>query len=311
MNDFAMSNTLSTKELAQSPVPGLSFGTPAPSGAGLERQKQQSVQQPTNMKQITVLLALGAAVALMPSAIKAQSFTPIATPGIANTAHNFYNNSNYWVGGLSGLAGKTPNVCGECHDVHKAPSSATGGGGSLGPLWVHAPSAQTYVTYASAGSETFNALGVSVVLGDSSLACLSCHDGTVGINQQVKLGMDGTLNATATTLGNTNGTGNGLVLMPAGNILAVGGNDLTHVHPIGISYDACVAAFAAAGLANELNPKTTMFGGFAGGEAISAQLKGPNHTQMECSTCHDIHNTRPISSSSMHGQALCMTCHNK
>jgi len=263
------------------------------------------------MKRITTLLALGAAVALMPSASKAQSFTPVSNPGIVNTAHNFYSNSNLWVGGLSGLTSKTPNVCGECHDVHKAPSSATSGTGSQGPLWVHAPSVQSYITYASAGSETFNALGITPVLGDSSIACLSCHDGTVGVNQQVKLGMDGTLNATATTLGNTNGTASGLVTLGAGYVLAVNGNDLTHVHPIGISYDACVAAFAAAGLNNELNPKTTLFGGFAGEENIAAQLKGPNHTQMECSTCHDIHNTRPISSSSMHGQALCLTCHNK
>ena len=245
------------------------------------------------MKKLMMLLALGATVALMPSVSKAT---------IVGTAHDFYANSNYWVGANSGLVGKTASVCGECHDVHKAPDA------THGPLWVHAPSANIngYITYASAGSETFNALGLTVTLGTSSKACLSCHDGTVGINQQLKLGMDGTLNATLSTLGNTNGTANGLVLVPAGYVLAVNGNDLTHVHPIGISYDAAVAALNTLNPdVQELNPKTGKF--LTSNLQIQSQLKGPGQTQMECSTCHDIHDTRNIP----HGQSLCLSCHNK
>lgn len=243
------------------------------------------------MKKLMLLLALGATMALMPSVSRAT---------IVGSAHDFYANSNYWVGANSGLVGKTANVCGECHDVHKSPDP------TKGPLWIHAPSQQTYITYAQAGSETFNALGLTVSLGDSSKACLSCHDGTVGINQQVKIGLDGTANGTASTLGNTNGTASGLVLMPAGAVLAVGGNDLTHVHPIGISYDAAVAALNALNPGvTELNPKSGAF--LTSTLPIQSQLKGPGQTQMECSTCHDIHNTRNIP----HGQSLCLSCHNK
>jgi hypothetical protein len=245
------------------------------------------------MKKLTMLLALGATMALMPSVSRAT---------IVGSAHDFYANSNYWVGANSGLVGKTPSVCGECHDVHKAPDT------TKGPLWVHAPSANanSYITYASAGSETFDALGLTVSLGDSSKACLSCHDGTVGINQQLKLGMDGTLVAKYSTLGNTNGTSSGLVLVPAGALPAINGNDLSHTHPIGISYDAAVTALNTLdpGVV-ELNPKTATF--LTTTLPIQSQLKGSSQSQLECSTCHDIHNTRNIP----HGQNLCLSCHNK
>ena len=101
---------------------------------------------------------------------------------IVGSAHDFYANSNYWAGGASGLVGKTPSVCSECHQIHHSPDP------TKGPLWVHAPSANanSYITYDQAGSETFNALGLTVSLGSSSKACLSCHDGTVGINQILK-----------------------------------------------------------------------------------------------------------------------------
>ena len=245
------------------------------------------------MKKLMMLLALGATVALMPSVSKAT---------IVGSAHDFYTGSTtnlLWANGVTGLIGKTANVCGECHDIHKAPNPANG------PLWVHAPSATlSYLTYDQAGSETFNALGLTVSLGTSSKACLSCHDGTVGINQQLKLGMDDTTTATTSFLGSTNSTA---VIMPAGFYPVVNHNDLTHTHPIGISY---VAARTALNTENpsfaELNdPTATYFKD--GGPLIQSQLKGLGKTQMECSTCHDIHNTRTMP----RGQDLCTSCHNK
>jgi hypothetical protein len=288
-----MNQKFSTNNRARSSVLGFSMKQPAPLNAGWNQQTTKHVQLKTPMKKLTVLLALGAGMALMPSVSRAT---------IVGSAHDFYVNSNYWVGANSGLVGKTASVCGECHDVHKAPDP------TRGPLWVHAPSANanSYKTYDQAGSETFNALGLAVSLGTSSKACLSCHDGTVGINQQLKIGLDGTVNAKLTTLGNTNGTASGLVLVPAGFVLAVGGSDLTHVHPIGISYDAAVTALNALNPdVAELNPKSGKF--LTSNLQIQSQLKGPGQTQMECSTCHDIHNTRNIP----HGQSLCLSCHNK
>jgi cytochrome c553 len=241
------------------------------------------------MKKMTMLLALGATVAMMPSVSKAA---------IAGSAHDFYTSAttNLWAGGNTGLKASSPSVCGECHDVHKSPDP------TKGPLWIHAPSSQIYKTYDHAGSETFDALGLTVSLGTSSKACLSCHDGTVGINQQLKLGLDGTTTPTANWLGNTNA---GPVTVPAGYILAVNGNDLTHVHPIGISYDQASTALATRYGVTELLPKSGTF--LTSTLTVQAQLKGPSQSQMECSTCHDIHNTRTIP----HGQSLCLSCHIK
>jgi len=222
------------------------------------------------------------------------------------SAHDFYTgpSTNLWAAGNAPKA-SSPSVCSECHDVHKAPTSAYSGGPSLGPLWVHAPSSQVYVTYDQAGSETFNALGLNVSLGNSSKACLSCHDGTVGINQKLTLNIDGTLNTTTSWVGSTN---QGAITL-AGQApyqLAINGNDLTHVHPIGISYDDAVTKLNALNPGTaELNPKSGTF--LTSTLPIKSQLKGLGQTQMECSTCHDIHNTRNIP----HGQSLCLSCHNK
>ena len=132
------------------------------------------------MKKLKLILgglASGAAATLLPC-------TSHAAVGIVGSAHDFYSNTNYWIGGsptwISGSATRT-NVCGECHTIHHAPDP------TKGPLWIHTASSQTYLTYDQAGSPTFDQLGLTVTLGSSSKACLSCHDGTVAINDQTSL----------------------------------------------------------------------------------------------------------------------------
>jgi hypothetical protein len=242
------------------------------------------------MKKLTMLLALGATVALMPSVSKAT---------IVGSGHDFYAGSgtNAWIGGVTGLNAASPNVCGECHDIHKAVDP------TKGPLWVHAPSMQVYQTYDAGPSETFAMLNLTVTLGTSSKACLSCHDGTIGINQQLKTSLNGLAAGTISTLGTTN---QGSVFVPSGFLPIINGNDLTHMHPIGISYDqAYTAVQTLVPGVKELNPKSGTF--LTSTLPIQSQLKGPSQSQMECSTCHDIHNTRNIP----HGQNLCLSCHNK
>jgi predicted CXXCH cytochrome family protein len=246
------------------------------------------------MKKLSLTgLAVGAALAvLVPGAN--------AAIGIVGSAHDFYNNTNTWINGITKpVSGNSTNVCSECHTIHHAANPANG------PLWAHKASSQTYITYASAGSETFDALGLTVALGTSSKACLSCHDGTVGINEKTSLVMDGSGTATSSIAGGT-----AVVLDDA--VIAVNGNDLTHTHPIGVSYDSAQAALPA----GELKDKTGTFPNTTGSPTIAQMLKGANKTQMECSTCHDIHRTRGNAPNSgiytvASGQNLCMGCHNK
>jgi len=241
------------------------------------------------MKKLTVILgglALGAFMALTP-------FTSHGT--IIGSKHDFSTNTLYWVGGTNNWTvsfGRT-NVCGECHTIHHAPDPARG------PLWIHTPTANTFKTYDQAGSETFPS-GLTVSLGSSSKACLSCHDGSIAINSQDT----GAMPNTTTTL--KGGTGvfiatNAIVVEVAG-----GQDDLTHMHPIGVNYASAISLMPA----GDLNPVSTPI---AGGNIDSVMLKSGN---VECSSCHDIHRTQGTSSSSgiytiASGQTLCLTCHNK
>jgi cytochrome c2 len=208
-------------------------------------------------------------------------------------------------GTIAGNASFYINPCQVCHIPHKAPE------GTKGPLWNHANSLNaSYVTYDQGHSATFNALNLTVTLG-SSVACLSCHDGSVAVNQSY-----------GATLPNANGTTTGATAYynptfsietataTAGNFVSASGagpylgrNDLTHMHPIGVSY---VDALAKDPTLQPLPVAGTVF---------AQMLKGPNKT-VECASCHDIHNVMGVSASQSHSiivdlnyGKLCETCH--
>ncbi len=232
-----------------------------------------------------MLLALGATMALMPSISKAS---------IVGSTHDFSPTGGYGVAATNGIArfkwgGETNyynNPCQVCHIPHKSQAYAT----AKAPLWNHKLSANTDQTYDHAGSATFTALGLSVSLG-SSVACLSCHDGSVAINQ--------TAGYTGTATNSLNGAA---IFTPSFAVEAIGGTDLTKMHPIGVSYQS------ALGVDSELKPISGI---------MNKMLKGTTKN-VECASCHDIHETIGASATVSHalivdleGGQLCLTCHNK
>jgi predicted CXXCH cytochrome family protein len=235
------------------------------------------------MKKLTMLLALGATMALMPSVSKAS---------IIGSAHDFSISTNYWINGTVNWVAKygSTNVCGECHTIHHAQNVANG------PLFIHSPSANTsFVTYDQANSPTYS--GGAVKLGPGSLACLSCHDGSTAVN------------STTDASGNIGTNGAALVMIQARGIVTEGGsgNDLTHMHPIGFAYNTALAADPVG-----VQPTTHTFAS-AGAPTVASVLK---NGQLECATCHDIHRTIGGSTTSgiytiASGQNLCLGCHNK
>ena len=245
------------------------------------------------MKKLTLLLALGATMALMPSVSKAT---------IIGSAHDFSINTNWWINGTVNWVVKygSTNVCGECHTIHHAQNTANG------PLFIHSPSANTsFVTYDKANSPTYS--GGSVTLGPGSLACLSCHDGSTAINSTTDstgaVGTNGTAQVFITANYIVTQGANG----SAGNPGQVGANDLTHMHPIGFSYNTALAADPTG-----IKPTSSTFNA-AGSPTVASVLKAG---QLECSTCHDIHRTIGNATSSgimtiASGQNLCLGCHNK
>jgi predicted CXXCH cytochrome family protein len=241
------------------------------------------------MKRLKTILsgaALGTLMVLTP-------LTSHAT--IIGSKHDFSTNTAYWVGGTNNWTASrsSTNVCGECHTIHHAPDPARG------PLWIHTPTANTFKTYDQAGSETFPS-GLTVTLGSSSKACLSCHDGSIAINSQ---------DSGATPNTTTKLAGGGSVFIATNAIVievAGGQDDLTHMHPIGVNYASAIGLMPT----GDLNPVSTPI---AGGSISSVMLKNGN---VECSSCHDIHRTQGTSSTSgiytvASGQNLCLTCHNK
>jgi len=239
------------------------------------------------MKRINFLLgglALGAVVVLAPSTAKA---------GILGSSHDFGPTGLNWSSSNSIVvfkAGPDPitNSCQVCHVPHKsAPQNAANA-----PLWNHALSKNTYLTYDQGGSATYK--GGPVTLG-SSIACLTCHDGSVAVNQ------------TYSSTGATNFNGGTAIFAPSWAIEAIGGSDLTRMHPIGVSY---TYARTTGGDTDLVDPNTSAL-------LNNTMLKGSTKS-VECASCHDIHRTQGASMTATHdlivnpnGSQLCLTCHNK
>ena len=177
----------------------------------------------------------------------------------------------------------TTEICAVCHTPHNADVTV-----AEAPLWDHELSAVgAYTLYSSS---TFDA-AMAQPAGLSKL-CLGCHDGTVAIE-----------NFGGVTTGTT-------TIDLAGTGTADLGTTLADDHPIGITYDA-----ALAGTDGGLHDPTATVSGL-GGNIDADMLFGPGNDQLECASCHDVHNAAgggPVSllRKDNNGSALCLTCHDK
>jgi hypothetical protein len=216
--------------------------------------------------------------------------------GVAGSPHDFSTNS--W--------NTRKGTCTPCHQAHHTADV------QVAPLWSHATSASGSFTPYS--SPTLNAT-VGQPSGPS-LACLSCHDGTVAVNQ----GITALLGTTAEYI-------------DAGAQID---QDLHVTHPVSFTYDAALAA-TDGGLENPLtykigDPKTALTYSTA---PVPATWSGTSLTgktineallfggKMECASCHDVHKMEGSSPSSGiltrlsgsdaggKGSILCRTCHIK
>lgn len=194
----------------------------------------------------------------------------LANAGLAQTivgsAHDFSTQS--W--NLSG------EICICCHTPHNANISVP-----EAPLWNHMLTTATFQIYTS---PTFNGAATITQPSGNSKLCLSCHDGTVALENY----------------GNTtNGTH---YITPLNNL----GIDLRNDHPISFIYDAALATIDPG-----LWDPTTHLSGIGNGTITQTMLF---NNKVECASCHDVHNStgfahllRKLNTAS----ALCLTCHNK
>ena len=254
------------------------------------------------------------------------TFTAKATnpPGIIGSKHDFSNPSQY---SFNNNPADPNTVCGVCHTPHHADQNS-------GPLWGHdsASSSAAYWTMYAAnvgpGPKSSPGATVNYVLptvpNPSSLACLSCHDGSVAINAY----------GNPLAPGGAPNRANPISLSGVYAISEQSGN-LSHSHPISFNYQSVVGFGKDQFIYDQNTPVLTPTANsptFTYAPVMT--IKGfllDSQGNLECSSCHDVHGqlgsaydaqmnpsllkingTAPNTvNGNPTGSLLCRSCHNK
>lgn len=190
------------------------------------------------------------------------AFSTVGFGQITGSAHDFSGFT--WSGG---------EICIACHTPHNADGTVPNV-----PLWNHELSA--VATYTLYSSNTLNAT-MGQPSGSSKL-CLSCHDGTVALE-------------------NFGGATGGITFVSTGNV----GTNISDDHPISFDYDDALATADG-----ELATPSSALSGLGGTIAADMLFGG----QMQCGSCHDVHNGEGVTHLLLKtnaASALCLTCHTK
>ena len=217
--------------------------------------------------------------------------------GIAGSSHDFTDGQKGYKGNTApgtaqpfteiGAGGwnSRGEICRVCHVPHDHGRTTRYTGGLL---WNHELSTASYTLY---DSPTMDYKTVAPV-GTAKL-CLSCHDGTVAIDN-----FD-SHTATPVNFGNPGG-------YDGGYEIGFGTGDLSGTHPISMNYPMD-------GVTGEFNAATTPW---SAGGTISSTL---DNGRVQCSTCHDVHSQEVVAGTHLLRAAqtgatpsgLCLTCHIK
>jgi predicted CXXCH cytochrome family protein len=268
------------------------------------------------MKRIVQGVMVAAVALLLASYAGAYTGTYIPGSGIVGTVHDM-STTNNGMNYPAIPADSQHRICIYCHAAHSATklSPANGGpGAAVGsgpqapdafdylPLWNHELTGNyaSYVMYQNgpgapqAGPKASQAILTGMTPGSVSLLCLSCHDGSVAINSYGN---------SSQPLSSQSGGG-----ATIGATYMIGkDNYLGNHHPIGFNYDAVQAADT------QIRDADTASMGAAG--LVRDHLYGAANTQMECATCHEVHNKGNSGETllwrSDENSRLCLTCHDK
>lgn len=182
---------------------------------------------------------------------------------IVGSAHDFSDDS--W--------NTTGQICLVCHTPHNADVAVTNA-----PLWNHETTTATFTTYTSATMQATTGQPDA-----SSKLCLSCHDGTVAVD-------------------NFGGEAGGTHFLTGRTLI---GTDLSDDHPLSFTYDAALSS-ADGGLYDPISTNSGLGGTIDQDMLIDSKV--------QCASCHDVHNGSGVDKllrKSNNGSDLCLTCHNK
>ena len=242
------------------------------------------------------------------------AFTSVvfAQTGIVNTKHNLSS------AGVQAIKGQFAEICVYCHTPHGGQQAI---GNDTGPLWNRNYTPGAFQVYASYTLDTSPSNPPTSV----SKACLSCHDGTLGLNQLINQPGPGS----GSPIGSdTNPIG---TVPPGTNNMALIGTDLRDDHPVSMIYqdaksygtgaaigiDSYAAGFRAAAIVGT-RPVIQ-------NAPITLPLYGTSlaTSKVECGSCHDPHEERSKTGAldpaksvyflrvANDNSQLCLTCHLK
>jgi predicted CXXCH cytochrome family protein len=261
----------------------------------------------------------------LPTAAEAQ------LAGIRNTKHYLGSGAPATNNRFSG----TEEICVFCHTPHGA---ANGAGNP--PLWNKSLPVGPYTLYSSSTLDAARAtdgIAGSPSIGSVSIACLSCHDGSLALNAVINAPGSGLTNPAYSAGTWTASTGTTPIDPATGRFtdgIARLGTDLSNDHPIGIQY--CGGGYSiASGTGTCVDsdfqaPTSAVIGGTrvfwveTGGNTTRSKTDltlynrdfgaalgvGPS---VECASCHDPHSdANPTFLRRSNAQsALCLSCHVK
>lgn len=199
---------------------------------------------------------------------------------VEETPHNLTVPAQSLDGDMIGLIEDYGQVCTYCHAPH--------GGATDRPLWNRFTPTGPYRMYDD---------GTNMIMDsqptDNSLACLSCHDGTIGLDDVLITPVDFTGSPAGTLIDECEDCHSGG--SPAGGLDWEGvwlDTDLRKQHPISIIYDP------------SRDP------GFRPAAQIQAAGLELYNGRVQCMTCHEPHTQqfRPFLRIPQ-GNSLCLTCH--
>lgn len=191
------------------------------------------------------------------------------------------------------------------------------------PLWNHVQTIATFIQYnpgPDAPDAAVSQKGAQSVndafdrIGATSLLCLSCHDGSVAVNEFGNNPQD-----------TRSQSGGGVTIIPQYQIGFAGASGegfLANHHPIGFRYeDVSNVDLEIFDLATAVYDHTIDIGTY-GAVAGAINVTGSHmvsevlwNGKMECSSCHAVHNTGNTGEKLLYvsdqNSNLCFSCHNK